>query len=164
MKDTELRGIVLQKYYEKRREPMFTPKPKDFDEQISFEDILAISEQLGKHGLITWKPIKAIGDVHFGMGKISAFGIDVVKGDAAPDIKVEFVQNKSVTISGSSNVIVGDHNKQSVSHHVNEIIRAIDTSQATPEQKAEAKKLLRKFVEHPLVTAVAGGAISLVGS
>ncbi len=162
MKDTELRGIVLQKYYEKRRGPMFTPKPEDFDEQISFEDILAISGQLGEHGLITWNPIRAVEGVQFGLGKISALGIDVVEGAATPAIKVEFVQNKSVTISGSSNVIVGDHNKQSVSHHINEIIRAIDTSQETPEQKAEAKGLLRKFIEHPLVTAVAGGAISLL--
>lgn len=157
MKDTELRGIVLQKYYEKRRESMFTPRPEDFGEQISLEDILAISEQLGEHNLITWKSIKNFGGVQFGMGKISAYGIDVIEGEATPDIKMEFVQNKSVTISGSSNVIVGDHNKQSVSHHIYEIIRALDTSQASLEQKIEAKGLLRKFVEHPLVTAVAGG-------
>jgi hypothetical protein len=164
MKDTELRGIVLQHYYEKRREPMFKPKEEDFEEQLALEDILAICEQLGEHGLIAWKAIKSFGGVQFGMGKISAFGIDVVEGESIPDIKVVFVQNKSVNISGSSNVIVGDHNKQSISHHVSEIIREIDASQATPEQKYEAKSLLRKFVEHTMVTAVAGSAISLLGS
>lgn len=163
MKDTELRGIVLQSYYEKRREAMFTPKEEDFQQQITIEDICAISEQLGEHGLITWKAIKNFGGVSFGMGKISAFGIDVVEGAATPDIKVEFVQNKSINITGSSNVIVGDHNQQNISHHIREIVRTIDDSQATPAQKAEAKGLLRKFIEHPMVTAVAGGAISLLG-
>lgn len=97
------------------------------------------------------------------MGKISAFGIDVVEGAATPDIKVEFVQNKSINITGSSNVIVGDHNQQNISNYVKEIVRAIDESQATSAEKAEAKGLLRKFIEHPMVTAVAGGAISLLG-
>ena len=162
MKDTELRGIVLQKYYDNRRGNMFTPKPEEFDEQISFENILAISEQLGKHNLITWKAIKSIGGVQVGLGKISAFGIDVIEGAATPDIKVEFVQNKSITISGSSNVIVGDNNKQSVSHHINEVIRAIDSSHATPEQKNEAKSLLSKLLELPIMTHIVDSAITLL--
>ena len=159
MKDTELRGIVLMKYYEKRRGSMFMPEPASFDIEISLEDILAISDQLGEHGLINWKSIIALGGVQHGMGKISALGIDVAEGEATPDIKIEFVQNKSINISDSSNVIVGDHNKQNISHHIKEIIHAIDTSHASPEDKAEAKSLLRKFVEHPLVTTVAGAVI-----
>ena len=163
MKDTVLRGIVLQHYYEKRRKGMFTPHEKDFEQQITIEDICSISQQLGEHGLIKWKEIKNVGGIYFGMGQISASGIDVVEGVATPDIKIEFVQNKSINITGSSHVIVGDHNQQNISHHVKEIVRAIDESQATPEQKAEAKGLLRKFIAHPMVTAVAGGAISLLG-
>lgn len=162
MKDTELRGIVLRNYYDKRREAMFTPDEKDFGQGVTIEDICAISEQLGEHKLISWKSIKNFGGVSFGMGRITAFGIDVVEGVATPDIKVEFVQNKSINISDSSNIIVGDHNQQNITHHVKEIVRAIDESQATPEEKAEAKSLLRKFIEHPMVTAVAGGAISLL--
>lgn len=164
MKDTELRGILLQCYYEKRREPMFTPAIEDFHEKITLEDICAVSEQLGEHGLITWKDIKRVNGISFGFGKITAFGIDVVEGVTTPDIKVEFVQNKSINITGSSNVIVGDHNKQNISHHVTEIARAIDASQATPEQKADAKCLLKTLVEHPLITSIAGSAISLLGS
>ena len=99
--------------------------------------------------------------VRAGMGKINAFGIDVIEGDAQPDLKVEFVQNKTINISGSSNVIVGDSNVATQS--VRDLINAIDSSSATPEQKAEAKSLLRSFLEHPLVAAVAGGAVGLLG-
>lgn len=163
MKDTQLRGIILAKYYERRRGQIFTPKPEDFDPPIAIEDILAISDQLGQHGLIEWKVLKSFGGISAGFGKISAFGIDVVEGEATPDIKVEFVQNKTINVSGSSNVVIGDHNQMSVTQHISELARVIDNSGGTPEQKAEAKGLLRRLVEHPLVAAVAGGAVGLLG-
>ena len=162
MKDTQLRGIILAKYYQRRRGPLFTPKPEDFDPPIKLEDILAISDQLGQHRLIEWKAIKNFRGISIGLGKISAFGIDVVEGEATPDIKVEFVQN-NINVSGSSNVVVGDHNQTTITQHIAELARVIDNSSGTPEQKAEAKGLLRKLVEHPLVASVAGGAIGLLG-
>ncbi len=163
MRDTQLRGIILAKYYEHRRGQIFTPKPEDFDPQIAIEDILAISDQLGQHGLIEWKVLRSYGGIEAGLGKISAFGIDVVEGEATPDIKVEFVQSKTINVSGSSNVVVGDHNQMSVTQHIAELERVIDNSNGTPEQKAEAKGLLRRLVEHPLVASLAGGAIGLLG-
>lgn len=163
MKDVELRGIILKKYYEKRRGQIFTPKPDDFSPPVSLEDILAISDQLAEHGLLEWKAIRRFGDISIGLGKITAFGIDVVEGEATPDIKVEFVQNKTVNVTGSSNVVVGSHNTLNVNQHVAELARFIDNSVGTTEQKNEAKGLLRRFVEHPLVTSVAGGAIGLFG-
>jgi hypothetical protein len=106
MKDTQLRGIILAKYYECRRGQIFTPKPEDFEPPIKIEDILAISDQLGQHGLIEWKVIKSLGGTAAGFGKISAFGIDVVEGEATPGIKVEFVQSKTINVTGSSNIMV----------------------------------------------------------
>lgn len=163
MKDTQLRGIILAKYYERRRGQLFTPKPEDFDPPIAIEDILAISDQLGQHGLIEWTVLKNFGGISAGLGKISAFGIDVVEGEATPDIKVEFVQNKTINVTGSSNVVVGDHNQMSVTQHIAELARVIDNSNGTPEQKAEAKGILRRLVEHPLVASVVGGAVGLLG-
>lgn len=163
MKDTQLRGIILAKYYERRRGQMFMPKPDDFDPPIPIVDILGISDQLGQHGLIEWKALKYISGIADGQGKISAFGIDVVEGEATPDIKVEFVQNKSVNITGSSNVVVGDHNQLTVTQHIAELARVIDNSSGTPEQKAEAKSIIRRLAEHPLVAAIAGGAVGLLG-
>jgi hypothetical protein len=164
MKDTQLRGVILAKYYERRRGRLFTPKPEDFDPPIAIEDILAISDQLGQYRLIEWKPLKSFGDISAGLGKISAFGIDVVEGEATPDIKVEFVENKTINISGSSNVVVGDHNQMCVTQHIAELARVIENSDGTPEQKAEAKGLLRRLVEHPLIASVAGGAVGLLGA
>lgn len=169
MKDTQLRGVVLAKFYEKtRRGGMYSPKDEDFSPPIPRDDLLAIAHQLGEHHLLDWqsqisKQRADSGRVIGGIGRINTFGIDVVEGEAVPSIKVEFVQN-NVTITGSSGVIVGDHNTQNITHHITELAKAIDASQASPEHKEEAKGLLRKLVEHPLVTSIAGGvAGSLLG-
>ena len=163
MKDTQLRGVILAKYYERRRGSLFTPKPEDFDPLIPIEEILAISDQLGEHGLLEWKVLKRVGNITAGLGKITAFGIDVVEGEAQPNIKVEFVQTKNINVSGSANVVVGDNNQMSVTQNISDLARFIDNSHGSPEQKAEAKSLLKKLAEHPLVAAVAGGAIALFG-
>ena len=97
------------------------------------------------------------------MGKINAFGIDVVEREATPDIKVEFVQNQTINITGSSNVVVGDNNAQAVTQTFRDLVSIIETANAPPDQKAEVKGLLRKLLEHPLLVAVAGGAIGLLG-
>lgn len=163
MKDTQLRGIILQRYYERRREGWFLPKPEDLGVEVNEQDILAVCDQLGEHNLLEWKVRKDHGVVHAGMGKITAFGVDVVEGEAVADIKVEFVQNKTINISGSSNVVVGDNNTQTISHHINGLASIIDAADATSEQKDEARGMLRKFLEHPLVVAVVGGAVGLLG-
>jgi len=160
MKDTILRGIVLEQYYLRRREEHFLPEPEDFSPHIPLEDILSISDQLGQHGLIDWRGLSGIGGFETGVGKITAFGIDVMENGVDPGLNIEFVQNKTIHINESSNVVVGDHNDVSFIQHIQEVTNSIDRSNGTPEQKAEARTLLARFLEHPLVTAIAGGAAS----
>jgi hypothetical protein len=160
MKDTDLRGIILQKFYDERRTDGFIPKSSDFNPELDNADILRISEQLKDHRLLDVKIARYLGGGGLVIGRISAHGVDVVEGEVNPEIKVHFVQN-TVNISGSSNVVVGDHNQQNVTHHIEGLIKAIDSSNATPADKAEAKSRLQTFLEHPLVSAIAGGAISL---
>ena len=163
MKDTELRGLVLQYYYDRRRENWLLPKPSDFNTPIGQDDILHICDQLGEHHLLDWKPLKAQGRILNGTAKITAFGIDVAEGVATPDIKVEFVQNKTINITGSSNVVVGNSNVQTISNSIHDLVKIIDSANATVQERQEAKGLLRTFLEHPLLAAIAGGAIGLLG-
>ena len=163
MKDTELRGLILTKYYERRRESFFRPNPEEFVPEISIENILAISAQLGEHGLIEWKAIKNFGNIAIGVGKITALGIDVIEGETQPNIKVKFVQTKNINVSGSANVVIGDNNRMTVKQHLSELAHLIDNSEGTSEQKAEAKGLLSRLAEHPLIAAIAGGATAIFG-
>lgn len=161
MKDTELRGIVLQGFYAHRRTDGFMPISKDFEPELDMVDVLRISEQLNDHQLLEVKIQRMLGGGGFVIGRISAHGVDVIEGEATPEIKVHFVQNHTVNISGSTNVVVGDYNQQNVTQHLEGLVRAIEASGGTPAEKDEAKSRLKSFLEHPLLAAVVGGAISL---
>jgi hypothetical protein len=162
MKDTELRGLLLQVFYQRRRESWFLPKPADLPVPLSEQDILQLCDQLAEHGMLEWRVLKGHGTVRHGMGKINAFGIDVAEQVATPDIKVEFVQNQTVNISGSTNVVVGN-NSQVIAGSVRDLVAFIESSNGSAEEKLEAKNRLRKFLEHPLLAAAVGGAIALLG-
>ncbi len=170
MKDSELRGYILNYLYDRRRAGNVpAPKPADLGVDVDEQDILHVCDQLGEQNLLQWKSDKSVmaddcGKIRFGSGKINSFGIDVVEGNLTPAIKVEFVQhnNNTVTITGSTNVnnIIGSNNTLTLS----ELAKAIESADATPQEKEEAKTLLRKFLEHPLVSAIAGSAVGLLGS
>lgn len=84
-------------------------------------------------------------------------------------LSVKHGKNRSYELSGGSYTIgainiagsaqVGNHNTQNIHNVFQEVIDKIDKSDATPEEKAEAKSLLTKFLEHPLTSSVVGGAI-----
>ncbi|EKN6164914.1 TPA: hypothetical protein ACPY5O_001996 [Yersinia enterocolitica] len=68
-------------------------------------------------------------------------------------------KTQNITINGN-NVQIGDHNSQEIRNHITNIIEAIDKSEASDKDKAEAKGILRTFLEHPLVSTLAGVAAS----
>jgi hypothetical protein len=158
MNDNEIRGLLLRKYYERRRDSLFQPKPEDFSGQLTTSDILAVSAQLAEHGLIDWRSTSTMSDTERGrgLGKITAAGIDVVEGAAPAPIAIR-LQNVTVQGSPNANIIVGDSNTQNISANIEAIIRAINEGKGTDAQKADAKSLLKRFVDHPLVAAIAGG-------
>jgi hypothetical protein len=166
MKDYELRGIVLQKYYDKRRQDLFQWSDEDItsftkiDDSIKLEDVYRICDQLAEYGLISWKPIRMRGTTAGGMGKISAMGTDVIEGVSKSPIEIKIDQSHNISVHSSSNVQIGNANVQDLSTHIGKIISAIDGSNATEGEKREAKSLLKAFLEHPLVTSIAGGLAS----
>lgn len=161
MKDTEIRGLLLRKYYERRREGMIGLEPSDFDDQLTLKDILYVSQQLGEHGLIKWAESMGLGGLAAGMGKITAAGVDVVEGGRQSPIAIHFT-DKSVRISNSVGVAVGNNNQQTIRIQLKELVEAIDRSDSTAESKREAKSLLQKAFEHPTIAAIIGGIAGAV--
>jgi hypothetical protein len=160
MKDTEIRGLLLRKYYERRRNGLVGLTPDDFDGQLSQEEILWVSSQLGEHGLILWKSAESGRGPLTGVGKISASGIDVVEGASQPPIAIHF-SNHSVNVTGSIGVNVGNHNQQTISIQLQELVEAIEKGPGSDDEKREAKSRLRVFLEHPLVSALVGAAATV---
>lgn len=70
------------------------------------------------------------------------------------------VQNNFHISGDSPNIQVGDHNVQNVLSVMQSLVTEIERSNATSEQKAEAKSRLNAFLSHPVVTTVMGSAAS----
>jgi hypothetical protein len=155
MKDNELRAVVLQKYYDLRDRDYFQWCEVELDDQFpikTFDDLGRICNQLGEHNLIDWRPIEdGSGKTVGGVGKITAFGVDVIEGTAKSPITITFDYSQTVSITGTNN-IVGNHN----SIKVEEINAAISHSNFSEVEKAEAKSLWQKVCENKLLNTVIG--------
>ncbi len=163
MTDIQLRGVVLGKLYEQRSDHNYQLEPGDFVPAIAKKELIRICEQLHQHGLVDAKIIPMLsGERIMPLCRISARGVDVVETGASPDLRIDLMSSQTINITGSHN-IVGNHNQQTVQNSVQELAKVIDSSSATPEEKAEAKGLLKKFLEHPLLSTVVGSAIGLLG-
>lgn len=164
MTDIQLRGLVLQHLYSKRSDHNYLPQAGDFNPPLLDNDLIRICDQLQQHELVDAKIVPMLkGHRILVACRISARGVDVVETGASPDLRIDLMTHQTISISGSSNVIVGNYNQQTIQHSVQELVKVIDSSNASPEEKAEAKGMLRKFLEHPLLASAAGAAIGLLG-
>ncbi len=155
MKDNELRAIVLQAYYSLRHLGSFQWAEVE-ESQIpkvgSYAEIARMSDQLAEHGLIDWRPVRGgQGETIGGIGKITAFGVDVIEGTVQSPISIKFDHSQTVTIHGSNN-IVGNNNHLSL-----EIVNSeISQSHFSEAEKAEAKSLWQKVCDNKLLNTVVG--------
>jgi hypothetical protein len=156
MTDGEMRAVVLRKFYELRHE-------KDL---VSLQEIVTIDphegtrianicDQLGEQGLIEWRPIRsAAGTVH-GLGRISPDGIDVIEGRKQASAQIIMTtHDHSISVSGSTNIQIGNANVQGVTAQLGKLMVAVDHSTASEAEKNEAKSLLEKVAASRLVQTV----------
>lgn len=159
MTDNELRGKLLKELYENRREMWTQIGLNHFNDPVA-QDNVRIAEQLDQHGLIEFKMLNR----HLGgQARITALGVDVIEGTAPSPISISIDGSQTINISNSSNFQAGNNNSQTINNGVQALIKTINESGASQADKEEAKSLLKKLLEHPLVSAIIGGAIGLLG-
>lgn len=99
-------------------------------------------------------------------GMDGCFALELSKVRARPK-KPTGTTTNHITIHGSTGIQIGDHNVQHLQAAMKEVLAAIESAHASAKDKAEAKGLLSKFLEHPLVSAAVGAglpaALGLVG-
>lgn len=66
------------------------------------------------------------------------------------------VQN--ITINQAGNVQVGNNNTINIQNTFSEIIRKIENSGASLERKEEAKGLIKKLINHPIIADILSGS------
>jgi hypothetical protein len=155
MKDSELRGLVLQAFYDHRRSgyvglgtqgvvPLQIPG-------MDANEIVRISRQLSEHGLIQWKgPGASRGDVAVGVGRIT---IHIDQSQHVQNIHIEG-QHGGVQVAGAYS-----NQQQSVRQDIEKLISAIDGANVSEAEKKEAKGLLAKFLQSSAVGAILGPVV-----
>jgi hypothetical protein len=68
----------------------------------------------------------------------------------------------NITIHGAQSVQIGDYNTQNIINSIQALNNQIESSTASEKEKEEAKSLLSKFLNHPLVTSILGAAAGAV--
>lgn len=169
MKDAEIRDLVLKRLYELRNDgpQCLTANNPALISDLSLHEILRICAQLQEDGLLQAKQLHRNSQTRareydFGIVEISSQGVGLIEGN--PSHKAKQMQTTNISFNNSSNNVIGDHNKVAITQHIVELERMVEQSNGTPEQKKEAKGLLKRFAEHPLVAAVVSGSIGLLGA
>jgi hypothetical protein len=154
MKDSDARGLVLKALYDIRHTMYMPAIPADVPglPDLESQTLYNIVNQLREKGLITFTPLMG-GDEVMGRAMITGHGSDVIEGTAQSSITVTV--DNSVNVQGSQGVQIGGQgNTQNVSLDVAKLINAIDSGTGTIQEKEEAKSLLRKLADNPLVKGV----------
>jgi hypothetical protein len=156
MRDTERRGIVLERFYAARHKVDWL----EFDAlsthvTMDRTELANICSQLGQHGLIDWEAVEALtGNIPL-RGRITASGIDVIEGTALAPISIT-LHDHSVRVTGSNNVQIGNANTQTVHVQIKKVLTQIEQAQASQPEKQEAKSLLERLSNNALLVSVLG--------
>lgn len=137
MTDQDLRGLVLQQFYAKRRLEFSKPSSSWINADLDDNEIYRICAQLAECALITFKP-----NINGARGKITAHGIDAIEREDSLEETIQIVSHHTTNVENSSNIIVGSANSQTVGYSCDQIAKAIDSSSRPETEKAKSKNLL----------------------
>src|ERR1700732_4836994 len=170
MKDSVVRGCLLQLLYERRGEGSIpfghaedaVPAPQG----INRRDWLRAVAQLSEYRLIDWTPLED----QTGMGLLSGFakindlGVKVLEGGIAPPISISIDKNRRTSVPRQQQAPIGESTSQQqvITEALEKVIAAINQADVAEQEKNEAKSLLRKLLGSKAAASMLGaGAQSL---
>ena len=170
MKDSVVRGRLLQLLYERRSEGSIpfghgeeaVPPPGG----ISRRDWLRAVAQLSEYRLIDWTPLQDQTGMGLlsGFAKINDFGIKVLEAGAAPPIRISIDESRRTTILPQQQAPIATSipQQQVITEALEKLITAINQADVSEQEKTEAETLLRRLLGSKAAVSVLGpGAQSL---
>jgi hypothetical protein len=170
MKDSVVRGRLLQFLYERRNEGLLSfgqseqavPPPAG----INRRDWLRAVAQLSEYGLIDWTPIEDKSGMGLlsGFAKISDFGVEVLEAGVAPPIPIAIDRSGQTSLRREQQAAgaASTPQQQPITEALEKVIAAINQADVSEQEKKEAKSLLRKLLGSKAAASVLGpGAQSL---
>src|SRR5436190_15741581 len=171
MKDSVVRGCLLQHLYESRSEGSI---PCGHSEQavpppggISRRDWLRAVAQLSEYRLIDWTSVEDQSGMGLlsGFAKINDIGIKVLEAGVASPIRISFDESRETTVHRQKQapIAASTAQRQAITEALEKVITAINQADVSEKEKNKAKTLLRKLLGSKAAAKVLGpGAQSLV--
>src|SRR5216117_3514901 len=171
MKDSVVRGRLLQLLYERRSEGSI---PFGRLEQavrppggISRLDWLHAVAQLSEYGLIDWTPLEDKSGMGLlsGFAKINDFGVKVLEAGVEPPIQISVDERRRTTTPKHEQAPITPSTPQQrrITGALEKVITAINQADVSEQEKNEARSLLQKLLSSKATAKVLGaGAQSLV--
>jgi len=170
MKDSVVRGCLLQLLYERRSEGSI---PFGQAEQavlppggMSRRDWLRAVAQLSEYRLIDWTALEDQSGMGLlsGFANINDFGVKVLEGGVAPPIQISMdeCRRTSVPRREQAPIATSTQHQQLITDALEKAITAINQADVSEQEKNEAKILLRRLLGSKAAVSVLGpGAQSL---
>jgi hypothetical protein len=170
MKDSVVRGCLLQLLYERRSEGSIpfghgeaaAPPPGG----INRRDWLRAVAQLSEYRLIDWTPLADQSGMGLlsGSAKINDFGVKVLEGGVASPIRISFDEGRRTSVPRQKQATIGPSTPEqhAITEAMEKVITAINRADVSEREKNEVKSLLRKLLGSKAAASVLGpGAQSL---
>jgi hypothetical protein len=135
MRDSELRGLILEALYNRRRKDLVNLDQEVGGLPLPRGGTESILRQLVKKGLIE-RPVQPLNGL--GNARITAYGIDVVQGTTSPPVSI--LLHQRTTVQG---VQVGEGNMQSVSDTKPDV--PMDHSEASHDRPKSSFERISKW-------------------
>ena len=164
MKDSVVRGCLLQFLYERRSEGSIpfghaeqaVPPPAG----ISRRDWLRAVAQLSEYRLIDWVPLEDQSGMGLlsGLAKINDFGVKVFEAGIAPPIRISIDERRRTTVARGQQAPIAPSTpqQQAITKALEKVITAINQADVSEREKNEAKSLLRKLLGSKAAASVLG--------
>jgi len=172
MKDSVVRGRLLQLLYERRSEASLpfgqgehvAPAPGG----INRRDWLRAVAQLSEYGLIDWTPVED----KSGMGQLSGFakindsGVEVLQGGVEPPVSISIDKSRRARVSKREQAPIAGRTpqQQAITEALEKVLIAIDQAKVSEQQKNEAKSLLRKLLGSKAAAKVFGAGAQFLAA
>jgi hypothetical protein len=170
MKDSVVRGRLLQLLYERRNEGSIlfgrleqaVPPPGG----ISHRDWLRAVAQLSEYGLIDWSPLEDKSGMGLlsGFAKINEFGVQVLEVGIEPPIQIAIDKSRRTTVPKRKQAptAASTPQQEQITDALEKVITAIIQADLSKQEKDESKSLFRKLLSSKAAAKVLGtGAQSL---
>jgi hypothetical protein len=170
MKDSVVRGRLLQLLYERRSEGSIpfgrieqaVPPPGG----ISHRDWLRAVAQFSEYGLIDWSPVEDKSGMGLlsGFARINDFGVKVLEGGVEPPIRIAIEKSRrsGVPLQKQAPTATSTPRQEHITDALEKVITAINQADLSEQEKDESKSLLRKLLSSKAAAKVLGaGAQSL---